>query len=58
MPRGPGFLLSRNRLNVAISRGRILADLVCPDELLNSWAKDIEAMCPIATLCACVEYAL
>jgi uncharacterized protein len=57
MPRGPEFLFSRNRLNVAISRARILAYLVCTDELLNSRAKDIEAMRLISTLCAFVEYA-
>jgi uncharacterized protein len=57
MPRGPEFLFSRNRLNVAISRARILAYLVCTDELLNSRARDIEEMRLISTLCAFVEYA-
>ena len=56
MPRGPEFLFSRNRLNVAISRARCLAFLVCTDELLNARARDIEEMRLIATLSAFVEY--
>jgi superfamily I DNA and/or RNA helicase len=56
MPRGPDFLFSRNRLNVAISRARCLAYLVCTEELLNSRARDVEEMRLIATLCAFVEY--
>ena len=52
MPRGPEFLFSRNRLNVAISRARALAYLVCTDELLNSRARDVEDMKLISTLCA------
>ena len=35
MPRGAGFLFSRNRLNVAISRARCLAYLVCTEDLLQ-----------------------
>ena len=31
MPRGPEFLFSRNRLNVAVSRARCLAYLVCTE---------------------------
>lgn len=57
MPRGPEFLFSRNRLNVAVSRARCLAYLVCTEELLNSRAKDIEDMRLIATMSAFVEYA-
>ena len=57
MPRGPEFLFSRNRLNVAISRARCLAYLVCTEELLNSRAQDIEQMRLIGTLSAFVEYA-
>jgi len=57
MPRGPDFLFSRNRLNVAISRARCLAYLVCTDKLLNSRARDLDEMRLIATLCAFVEYA-
>jgi uncharacterized protein len=57
IPRGASFLFSRNRLNVAISRARCLAYLVCTDELLNSRARSIEEMRLISTLCAFVEYA-
>ena len=57
MPRGPEFLFSRNRLNVAVSRARCLALLVCTEDLLNSRASTIEEMRLIGTLSAFVEYA-
>jgi uncharacterized protein len=57
MTRGPDFLFSRNRLNVAISRARCLAYLVCTDELLDTRAKTVDDMRLIATLNAFVEYA-
>lgn len=57
MPRGPEFLFSRNRLNVAVSRARCLAYLVCTEELLNSRARTIEEMRLIGTLSAFVEHA-
>ena len=57
MPRGPEFLFSRNRLNVAVSRARCLAYLVCTEALLNSRARTIEEMRLIGTLSAFVEYA-
>ena len=57
MPRGPEFLFSRNRLNVAISRARCLAYLVCTDELLDSRARTIDEMRLIGTLSSFVEYA-
>ncbi len=56
MPRGPEFLFSRNRLNVAISRARCLAYLVCTEALLNSRARTIDEMRLIGTLSAFVEY--
>jgi uncharacterized protein len=55
--RGTEFLFSRNRLNVAVSRARCLAYLVCTDELLDSRARTVEDMRLIATLNAFVEYA-
>jgi uncharacterized protein len=55
--RGADFLFSRNRLNVAISRARCLAYLVCTDELLNTRARNVEDMRLISTLNAVVEYA-
>ena len=57
MPRDSQFLFSRNRLNVALSRARCLAYVVCTDELLNSRARDLDEMILIATLCAAVDYA-
>ena len=57
MPRGPDFLFSRNRLNVAISRAQCLALLVCTEDLLNSRARTVEDMHLIGTLSAFVEYA-
>ncbi len=57
MPRGPEFLFSRNRLNVAASRARCLVYLVCTEELLNSRAAEIDDMRLISTLSAFVEYA-
>ena len=57
MPRGPEFLFSRNRLNVAVSRARCLAYLVCTDELLNSRARSIDEMRLIGTLSSFVDYA-
>jgi uncharacterized protein len=57
MPRGPEFLFSRNRLNVAVSRAQCLAYLVCTEELLNSRARTVEDMRLIGTLSAFVESA-
>ncbi len=54
--RGPDFLFSRNRLNVAVSRARCLAYLVCTEELLDTRARDVEGMKLLSTLCAFVEY--
>lgn len=57
MPRTADFLFSRNRLNVAISRARCLAYVVCTDQLLDSRARTVEDMQLISTLCAFAEYA-
>ena len=56
MPRGADFLFSRHRLNVAISRARCLAYLVCTEELLNARARSVTDMRLISTLCSFVEY--
>jgi uncharacterized protein len=55
IPRGLDFLFSRNRLNVAISRAKMLAYVVCTEELLDSRAKTVEEMRLISTLCAFQE---
>jgi uncharacterized protein len=57
MVRGAEFLFSRQRLNVAISRARCLAYLVCTEDLLNSRARDVEQMRLLSTLCSFVEHA-
>jgi predicted RecB family nuclease len=57
MPRNGDFLFSRNRLNVAVSRARCLAYLVCTEELLNSRARGVEEMRLLSTLCAYAEEA-
>jgi uncharacterized protein len=57
MPRDADFLFSKNRLNVAISRARCLAYLICTDELLDARARDVEQMTLIAALCSFVERA-
>jgi hypothetical protein len=44
IPRGLEFLLSRNRLNVAISRARCLAYLVCSPRLLDVNCRTIDQM--------------
>lgn len=56
-PRGSDFLFSRNRLNVAISRARCLAYLVCTEPLLNSRARDVEEMKLLSCLASFIEYA-
>lgn len=55
--RGVDFLFSRNRLNVAVSRARCLAYLVCADALLDTRARTVEDMRLIATLNAFVDTA-
>jgi predicted RecB family nuclease len=55
--RGVDFLFSRERLNVAISRARCLAYLVCTEELLNTRARSVDDMRCIAALNAFVEWA-
>ncbi|MCP9485572.1 MAG: TM0106 family RecB-like putative nuclease [Gaiellaceae bacterium MAG52_C11] len=57
VPRGLEFLLSRNRLNVAISRARCLAYLVCSPRLLEVNARTIEQMRLANALCRFVELA-
>jgi len=57
MPRGPEFLFSRNRLNVAISRAQYLTGLVCNEALLDSRARNVDEMLLIGTLGAFVEAA-
>jgi predicted RecB family nuclease len=57
IPRSLEFLFSRNRLNVAISRARCLAYLVCSPRLLEVDARTIEHMRLANALCRFVEIA-
>ena len=55
IPRNVEFLFSRNRLNVAISRARCLAVLVCSPRLLDIHASSIEQMRLVNALCRFAE---
>jgi uncharacterized protein len=55
IPRGLEFLLSRNRLNVAISRAQCLAYLVCSPRLLEVDCRRIDQMRLANALCRFVE---
>jgi uncharacterized protein len=56
-PRGASFLLSPNRLNVAVSRAEALAIVVgCPD-LMDVRCRTIEEMRLVNMLCHLVQYA-
>ena len=56
-PRGLEFLFSRNRLNVAISRARCRAYLVCSPRLLEVNCRTVEQMRLANALCRFVELA-
>jgi superfamily I DNA and/or RNA helicase len=57
LPRNLEFLFSRNRLNVAISRAKCLAVLVCSPELLQIRCRTVEQMRMVNALCRAVEVA-
>jgi superfamily I DNA and/or RNA helicase len=57
IPRHVEFLFSRNRLNVAVSRARCLAVLVCSPELLHVRCRDAEQMRLVNALCWFAEMA-
>jgi superfamily I DNA and/or RNA helicase len=57
MPRNVEFLFSKNRLNVAISRARCLAYLICTTTLLDTPARTVTDMELISALCSFVEHA-
>ncbi len=56
-PRDMGFLYSRNRLNVAVSRARSLAIVVASPRLLEAGCRTPEQMHALDALCAFVEMA-
>jgi uncharacterized protein len=57
VPRGLGFLFSRNRLNVAVSRARCLAYVVASPRLLDTECRTVEQMKLVNALCRFVEVA-
>jgi uncharacterized protein len=56
-PRDMGFLYSRNRLNVAVSRAESLALIVASPELLEAGCRTPEQMRLVDALCRYVEVA-
>ena len=56
-PRGIDFLMSRNRLNVAVSRAQCLAYLVCSPALLDVECRTVEHMRLANALCRFAELA-
>ena len=57
VPRGLDFLLSRNRLNVAVSRAQCLAYVACSPRLLEVDCRTVEHMRLANALCQFVELA-
>ena len=57
IPRGMDFLFSLNRLNVALSRARCLAVLVCSPQLLRIRCRSVREMRLANALCWAVEAA-
>jgi uncharacterized protein len=57
IPRGLDFLFSRNRLNVAISRAKAMAVLVCSARLLETRCRTVEQMRLVNGLCAFAHHA-
>lgn len=56
-PRGADFLFEENRFNVALSRGRALAVLVCSPKLLSARCTTVGQLRAVATFCAFKEAA-
>jgi uncharacterized protein len=56
-PRGADFLFEENRFNVAVSRGRALAVLVCSPRLLETRTSTVEQLRAVAAFCAFAEAA-
>jgi predicted RecB family nuclease len=56
VPRGLGFLFSRNRLNVAVSRARCLAYVVASPRLLDTECRTVEQMKLVNALCRFAEF--
>ena len=57
IPRGVEFLFSRNRLNVAVSRAKAMAVLVCSPRLLETRCRTVDQMRLVNGLCRFVQHA-
>jgi uncharacterized protein len=57
VPRGLDFLMSRNRLNVAVSRAQCLAYVTCSPRLLEVDCRTVEHLKLANALCRFVEIA-
>ncbi len=57
LPRGLDFLLSRNRLNVALSRAQALAVLICSPRLLDADVRGVDQMRLVAGMLGLLESA-
>jgi uncharacterized protein len=57
VPRGPEFLFSRNRFNVAISRARAMAVVVCSPRLLETRCRTVDQMRLVNGVCRFAEAA-
>lgn len=55
LPRGLDFLLSRNRLNVALSRAQALAVMICSPRLLDADVRGVEQMRLVAGMLGLLE---
>jgi uncharacterized protein len=55
LPRGLDFLLSRNRLNVALSRAQVLAVMICSPRLLDADVRGVEQMRLVAGMLGLLE---
>ena len=56
-PRGASFLLSPNRLNVAVSRAEALAIVVGSPDLIDVRCRSVDEMRLVNLLCHLVQYA-
>ena len=56
-PRGADFLFEENRFNVALSRGRALAVLVCSQALLATRCSTVDQLRAVAGFCSFTEAA-
>lgn len=57
VPRNLEFLFNRNRLNVAVSRARAVAVIVCSPELLRAGCRTAEQLRLVSALCRFAEMA-